>query len=293
MIMDDLTSVTSAFIAHRQAANLSPDTIKAYQYQLRAFTEYSSAHRFRLQGLTAADIVGYFQARRTQGRPAPSLHQEFAAVHAMLTWALADRPEGDMVLRRVRWPKVPQPMIEPFSVPDVRHLLAAAGRSQMPQRDRAILMVMADTGVRAAEICGVKDTDVRDGRMRVFGKGGKYRWVPLGPQALEAIAEWRHVRPRTGGYLFVTRCRKPLSPRTLYDLFQRLGAKAGITDARCSPHTMRHTAATEWIKSGGDVRTLQKLLGHTAVGMTLRYVYASDDDVVKAHDKYGLALRLA
>lgn len=289
----DLPATVRFFLSHRVAAGLSPASIAFYRSQLKPFAAYCSSRCLRITDLSSDRLIDYLQYRRANGRSTRMLFSEFTAIHALLTWALADKRAKVGVLDNVRWPKTPTSMIESFSFEDVQRLLQAASQGREPQRDRAIILVMADTGVRASELCGVKDSDVRDNRMKVLGKGSKERWVPLAALTLDAIREWRQHRPKGVHTLFVTRYRTAFTRDSLYALFKRLGERGGVTDARCSPHTMRHTTATQWIRMGGDLKNLQRLLGHTDYRQTLRYVdSASDLEVEKAHRRVGFVRRL-
>lgn len=283
------------FIAEKRGMGRSNDTLQNYRGQLAKFTAY--LHRQGLgeletRNLTKDVVRGYLADCRTNGMPYPTLALGANILKIWLHWAEEVGLVPDDLTYRLRMPTARPVTIEPLSMEQIRALLEATEQTRCPQRDRAILMVMADTGVRASELCGMKDADMRDDRVRVFGKGAKFRWVPLSPEAVEAIDDWRRVRPRAGGYLFVSCSGRPLTRRSLYELFKRLGSKAGITGVRCSPHDMRHSFACEWLRAGGDLATLQQAMGHSQITMTARYLTVLFDDVAATHQRCSIASRM-
>lgn len=139
----------------------------------------------------------------------------------------------------------------------------------------------------------LKDIDKTDSTVRVMGKGSKERDVHFGVIARRAMMEYqeRLVDLETD-YLVVTEYGKPMQARIAHEQIARYGANAGIQGIRVSPHTFRHTFAKNWIANGGDVFSLQKMLGHTTMEMVRRYVNLANDDVAKAHRSYSPADRM-
>jgi site-specific recombinase XerD len=170
----------------------------------------------------------------------------------------------------------------------LRLIEVAHEQSRMPDRDVAIILFMIDTGVRVGEIAGLKVTDIdfEAGRCRVFGKGAKERLVPIGRRTRRALR--RSLAVRTGiapnAPLFVGRDGDALSTAGLQNLVRRLVARSSL-DVRCSPHVLRHTFARTFLANGGDVFSLQRILGHSPASLevTRRYVYLLDDDLRETH----------
>jgi site-specific recombinase XerD len=126
------------------------------------------------------------------------------------------------------------------------------------------------------------------GLLKVLGKGGKERLIPIGREVQRVL--WRYVyrhraRPRMEkrDFLFITRDGDQVTKSRLEILMKKYGQKAGITGVRCSPHTLRHTAAITFLRNGGDVFSLQRILGHTTLEMTRHYCELADVDVKRAH----------
>jgi site-specific recombinase XerD len=157
-------------------------------------------------------------------------------------------------------------------------------------RDHTIILTLLDTAMRVSELCHLKPDDVwlEDGILKVMGKGNKERLIPIGKHVQRLL--WRYInryRPEPAGpncnFLFLTRQGTPLTKDRVEKIITYYGKKAGISGVRCSPHTFRHTAAIKFLRNGGDVFSLQKMLGHASLDMTRRYCELANIDVKRAH----------
>jgi len=144
--------------------------------------------------------------------------------------------------------------------------------------------------MRVSELCHLKIDNVwlEEGMLKVLGKGNKERLIPMGKQVQRCL--WRYTsrfRPEplaaSGNVLFLTQDGKPLTKDRVEKIMARYGRKAGLKGVRCSPHTLRHTAAVKFLRNGGDVFSLQRMLGHASLEMTRRYCELADTDVKRAH----------
>jgi len=199
----------------------------------------------------------------------------------------------------LRPPVARMDQIQPFTQAQVSALLAAAKRSHHPRRDLALLLILLDTGVRASEVCGLrmKDLDMPGRRATVLGKGNKRRSVYFGRDTTKAL--WTYLKEQERGEedpLFFsdrgTRKGEAITRSGLRQLLERLGQAAKIEATRCSPHTCRHTFAVEFLRGGGNVFSLQQLLGHTSLHMTNRYVALAQADIEAQHRAYSPVDRL-
>jgi len=191
-------------------------------------------------------------------------------------------------------PQIPDEQIQPFSREQVQALLAAAKRSLFPERDTAILLFLLDTGCRSSELLSltIGDLDIRARCCRITGKGGKPRMLHYEAETLEAL--WPLLSPIRRGTplpddtpLFRAMCGKtvgkPLSREALAWIIKTLGKAAGIKGVRCSPHTLRHTSAVNFLRAGGSVFHLQRILGHSSLLTTQIYVKLAEADIAEAY----------
>jgi integrase/recombinase XerD len=167
-------------------------------------------------------------------------------------------------------------------------------------RNRAILWVLLDTGIRVSELCGLRlsDFDRKHGVFTVKGKGSKERRIALGQNCLrnllyyldrhrpsdEELAEWGSAGE---DHLFLSETRLPLTKNGVTLLFARLKKRADITDKRVSPHILRHTFAIRYLKAGNDPFSLQELLGHEDMATVKLYMRMNDDDIQEQKRKYS------
>jgi len=184
------------------------------------------------------------------------------------------------VANHVAIPRIEQQVIQTFSPEQVQALLRATERQLYDVRDRAIVSLLIDTGIRASELCGLllKHVwlDADDSYIRVLGKGRKEREVPLGRQSRIALRRYitRYRKPRDPAeqHVFIARGGKPLTLHGLLQVIEQLGERTRIRDVRVSPHTFRHTFAVQYLLNGGDIYKLSRLMGHTSVKITERYL---------------------
>jgi site-specific recombinase XerD len=283
-----LGAAVDLFLATKAAEGLSPRTIEWYRMiASRAVGRFGSDR--------AVDAVGSADLRRWLLELRQTLAPESIAgyvrgLKAFGHWCAAEELAAAAGFRTLRRPKVPRKLIAPFSDGELQRMLALAG-----PRERALALLLLDTGLRVAEVAVLRVGDLRpDGTIRVLGKGAKERMVPLGATARRAVVRYLAGRVGVGPAdpLFVGRYGERLSLRGIQYAFRRLGRRAGVA-TRCSPHTFRHTFARSYLVNGGDVFSLQQILGHTTLDMVRRYVSLSEADLVARHrtaspaDRFG------
>lgn len=190
--------------------------------------------------------------------------------------------------------------IVPFTPEQVEALVAQAKKSSHPKRNEALVWFLLDTGARASEVCSLRagDLDLSSKRSTVLGKGKKARTLPFGRKARTALWNYlRHEKPREDDQLVFLSDRghtpgEGLTRSGLGQIIRKLGAAAGVEAVRCSPHTFRHTFAIEFLRDGGDVFTLQMLLGHESLEIVKRYLAIAKADVVAQHKLHSPADRM-
>jgi integrase/recombinase XerC len=188
--------------------------------------------------------------------------------------------------REVRTPRLPGRLPAHLPIDQSEALFRQPfGDRPEDRRDRAVLEVLYASGVRVAELAGldVEDVDLREGSVRVLGKGRKERVVPLGTKAVAALRA--HLGPREGGRgpLFPNARGGRLTVRTLHRVVRARARAAGLA-GRVTPHTLRHTFATHLLDAGADLRLIQELLGHARLTTTQRYTHVSADRLARVYD---------
>ena len=192
---------------------------------------------------------------------------------------------------KVKIPMPPLKVIPTFSDSQIEQLLRAINtKTAVGYRNFAIILTLLDTGIRISELCSLKIEKLwlEDGIAKVLGKGNKERMIPIGKQLQRIL--WHYIdrcrpEPNTtnNDFVFLTKAGRPLTQRRVQKMMTDYGQKAKLAGIRCSPHTLRHTAAISFLRNGGDVFSLQRLLGHASLEMTRRYCELADIDVKRAH----------
>jgi integrase/recombinase XerC len=268
---------------------LSPRTVQAYQTDVTSLALFLSRGGGRLALATYPALRRWLAHLGTRGMARTSVSRKAAAVRTFYAWALG-RGEVDfnpaaLLTRPAARSRLPSVLKTPEA-----ELLATAPQAGDPlgRRDRAILELLYGCGLRVAELCGldVEDVDPEGQRVRVMGKGGKERVVPLGDFAALAVRSYldagrtAFVPDAPGGSegqtepLFFNRRRKRLSSRDARAVVERYVRRA-LAGRRVSPHTLRHSFATHLLEGGADIRAVQELLGHASLATTQRYTHVS------------------
>lgn len=159
-------------------------------------------------------------------------------------------------------------------------------------RNYALITLLYDTGCRISELLGLKIDDIQldEKIITVKGKGGKSRIVPFGDRSLIGLVKYLNRRDRLfgkGGLLFLTKFGNPLTRRMTNKIIERIGEKANVENVRLSAHTFRHTFAKNWLMNGGDIFSLQKILGHRTLEMVKNYVNITFKDIQLQHSKFS------
>jgi site-specific recombinase XerD len=265
------------------AAGQSPDVQQVTPRILRAYILYLqqkqcfASHRFNRpqdKGLSGHTINCYLRSLRI-----------------FFSWLVSEEIIAANPFDRVKIPRPPRKVIPVFSDSQIRDLLAAIDMSTAEGvRDYTIVLTLLDAGLRVSELCQLTLAHVwlEEGMVKVLGKGNKERLVPIGRQVQRAL--WHYIgryRPEPAlprcDAVFLTRDGRPLTKDRVEKLMAGYGRKAGIAGVRCSPHTFRHAAAVKFLRNGGDVFSLQRMLGHSSLEMTRRYCELADIDVKRAH----------
>lgn len=308
----DLDTLIEGFRLCCMAEQKSPKTIRWYMGKLAYFSSQMKAMGFptRVDQITTTHLRRFIAHLCTEvwadeNNPYKPARQERLSSHtvqgyvrtikAFYSWPQREGHIQENPAGLVRVPKAKKVIIQTFSEDQIRRVVGAIDRGTPGGfRNYCIVLLLLDTGIRLSELVSLKvpDLDLERGHFKVLGKGWKERIVPLG--ALVQRALWRYVnqyRPEAmhAGIeeVFLTRAGTAVKAGWVYRMIARRGQKAGLTGVRCSPHTFRHTFAKRFLLNGGDVLTLQKILGHSSLEVVKMYLALSSGDVRQVHRKYS------
>ncbi|MEI4271104.1 site-specific tyrosine recombinase XerD [Klenkia sp. LSe6-5] len=291
-----MARVVSGYLDHLAVERgLAANTISSYRRDLRRYAEFLEDVGVRGFGeVGESDVAAFLVALRSGDEDHPPLSASSAAravvaVRGLHRFALLDGVVADDAAAEVRPPTPGRRLPKAITVEQVEALLTAAGAGEGPRplRDRALLEVLYGTGARISEAVGlaVDDLHTASGVVRLAGKGGKQRVVPVGSYAVRAVEDYLvRARPALAteravrGALFLNSRGGPLSRQSAWAVLRSAAERAGLAElADLSPHTLRHSFATHLLDGGADVRVVQELLGHASVTTTQVYTLVTVD----------------
>jgi integrase/recombinase XerD len=229
-----------------------------------------------------------------------SVHDAWVPLSSLWTWAEKELGTTHIIRGKVEAPRFAKTPIEPFTQNEIRLLAEAAeysnewetrrgrrarSRRATALRDKAIILTLLDSGLRVSELCDltIKDYDLQRGRLHILhGKGDKSRYVFLGDRSRKAL--WRYLATRENAHptdpLFATKTNNHINRHNLHHMLKVIGEQAGVTGVH--PHRFRHTFAITFLRNGGNVFELQKILGHESLATVLNYSKLAEMDIENA-----------
>ncbi len=304
------------YLLDHEGGNSSQKTLQWHQTALGLLRSFLQEERgITLVGeVDAPDINAWFASMRKT----PSSRGKIRCERTIQTYARSARAFFHWLVRRetierspfdrVVFPKVGKPLIRIIESEEFERLLAACTppgevgplADRAAARNRAILWVLYDTGIRLSELCGLRtgDFDRKHGLLTVLGKGSKERRIALGNNCLrnllyylerhrpdeEELAEWGSAGE---DHLFLSETRLPLTKNGVILLFKRIRERSGITDKRISAHIFRHSFAIRYLVLGNDPFSLQELLGHEDMTTVKNYMHMNDETIQSQKRKYS------
>lgn len=283
----DLQAAHQAWLASlARERRLSPLTVEAYERDSRQFLQFLTGHVggppsiSDISDLRPADLRGFLAHRRTGGAGPRTLGRGLAAIRSLLRFLERRGQVNSAGATALRAPRQPKSLPKPLTAADARRVVSTedqlAEEPWIAARNAAVLTLLYGSGLRISEALGLSGADLAgpsDTVLRVIGKGGKTRVVPVLPVALKAVAEYRKLCPYhlgPDGPLFRGARGGPLNPAILQREMARLRSALNLPDS-ATPHALRHSFATHLLGRGGDLRTIQELLGHASLSTTQIY----------------------
>ncbi len=265
---------------------LSALTVEAYERDTRQFLQFLTGHLGEPSGLAdvkslrPADLRAFLAFRRTGGAGARTLGRGLAGIRSFLRWLERNGLASAAGATALRAPRQPKSLPKPLTADDARRVVGAGGQlAEEPwiaARNAAVLSLLYGSGLRISEALDLTVSDLANAAtsaLRVTGKGGKTRLVPVLPVVLQAVAEYRRLCPYNldpKGLLFRGARGGPLQPAIIQREMKKMRSALNLPDT-ATPHALRHSFATHLLGRGGDLRTIQELLGHASLSTTQIY----------------------
>jgi integrase/recombinase XerD len=274
---------------------LSKKTLSAYTSDLMRFVDFLTAHGIAtVHDVDTPFILKYLILLRKDGLEARSRARHLVTLRNFFRFLVHEHVLKSDPSRAIDLPKAGFKLPEVLSIKEVGRLLDSPTPDRpIGLRDAAMLELIYAAGLRVSELVQlrVQDVSLEAGFVRVLGKGGKERIVPIGAPARTKIGDYLAsaraslLRSAVSPFLFVARAGKPMTRQGFWKMIKKYAAKAHIAK-RVSPHMLRHSFASHLLEGGADLRAVQSMLGHTDIATTQIYTHVARDHLRKAHEKY-------
>jgi len=265
----------------------SPHTIAAYLRDLARWQQFCTTRGLEdARQIGPAEVRGFIAWERQRGLGARSLGRRLAAVRSLFAFLVDRRQLPVNPALGLRAPRAERSLPGALDTDQAQRLLERDTDGWLEVRDQAMFELLYSSGLRLAELVRLDrgDLDLAEGLVRVQGKGGKERVVPVGHQARTALRKWLTQRGDDGEALFLSRHQRRISPRSVQLRLRRRAALQQLP-RHVHPHMLRHSFASHLLESSGDLRAVQELLGHANLGTTQIYTHLDFQHLAQVYDR--------
>jgi integrase/recombinase XerD len=276
------------YMYHCQAKGFTPKTMKNKRQEYKQLRIYLKEKRGiqNLESITVHDLRSYVRLKQKDGLQPQSIVSMFKMIRAFFSWCEKEEYLVENIAKKVELPKVPKKVLNGFTVKEVQAMIDAFSyKNYIETRNKAIIAMLADCGLRAMEIRGVLSENVRETSILVNGKGNKERVVFISPVLKRILIKYERIKKeyfhdtKTTDNYFLSYTGTGISHVALDNIIKKAGKRAGIEGKRISPHTFRHFYAVQCLVSGNiDVYSLSRLLGHSDISVTQTYLRTMNDE---------------
>ena len=270
---------------------LSRNTVNAYATDLKKYLLFMNGQGRVPVTAGKPDILNFLDLLRSDGYGISTVCRYISSIKALYKFLLLEKRIQDDPTENLQTPKKWERVPKALSVSAVKDLLDARFSPKTALRDSSMLELLYSSGLRVSELISIKLGDIHfdAGFIRVLGKGSKERIVPVNQRALEKIRNYSEkerpgiLKKKQSPYLFVTRNGRSMTRQRFWQTLKAIGKQSGI---ELSPHTIRHCFATHLLEGGADLRSLQKMLGHSDISTTQIYTKVTTDRIRKVYKTF-------
>lgn len=286
-----LKHLLEEFLLELKISNKSDRTIKSVKNNCTLFIKFI-AKEFNistLEQLNKNHIKAYITYKQSLGLKATYINSIIKNLRMFFNYLNVEEYLSINFMKQIRWQKETKVLIQSFNNEEVARMIKVFGNDNfLNSRNKCIIIILFDTGIRNSELCDIKAIDIKDNAILIHGKGNKQRIVPISPILQKTMFRYWQKRQMfikeryEQDYYFLSQKGKKLTPEAIERVVKICGIQANVRkDIRCSPHTCRHTYAQMQIKNGLDIYSLSRILGHENITITKRYLQSmTDDDIL-------------
>lgn len=281
-----LVDVLQEYLYHCRAKGFTEKTMKNKRQELKQIKQFLTEKRgiTELESITVHDLKAYIRVKQKQGLQPQSVVSMFKMVRAFFSWCHKEEYLLENIASKVELPKVPKKVLNGFTNDEVQKMINAfTFKNYLEVRNKTMIAMMADCGLRAMEIRGLKSENVKETTILVNGKGNKERIVFISPALKRILIKYERIKRQyfidkdVKDNYFLNYVGDSISHAGLWNAIREAGKRVGINDKRVSPHSFRHYYAVQCLAAGIDVYSLSRLLGHSDVSITQVYLHSLQD----------------
>lgn len=272
---------------------LSKNTIESYSIDLRKFQDFLLQKNKSFSSFTKTDVVNFIETLRSEGYSTSSICRYISSIKGLCKYLIIENIIKEDPSENLQTPKRWERLPKSLTISEIISFLELDTPIDKPTmiRDSVMLELLYSSGLRVSELVSLKveDINLEAGFIRVLGKGSKERIVPVNMRAIGRLKSYLRkerleiLKKRQSSYLFVTGRGRPLTRQRFWQAIKALGKKKGI---ELSPHTLRHSFATHLLEGGADLRSVQKMLGHSDISTTQIYTKVTTERLKKVYTKH-------
>lgn len=295
-----ITQALQEYLLEIEIRKYTQKTIRSYRNNLNLFIRYLSkeTNAIETDELTLASVKKFTLYMVEHGKKGTYINGILKTIKSFIQYCYDEGYGGFNTKKNFKWCNEDKPIITTFKPSQVRKMLISCnGNDYLSVRDKAILSVLFETGIRCWELCCIKPEDMHEDFIIINGKHHKQRVVPITPILRKALSKYDAARAsyftlkNTDNYYFLSNHGKQLTNSAVEHIVKRHGE--GIEDIRVSPHTCRHFFAQQHVKIGTDLYTISRLLGHENIGITQTYLNSlRDEDVIQLAKNKSVLMNL-
>jgi site-specific recombinase XerD len=293
----DLKTAKRIFLTAKQAEGVTGRTLESYTTELNRFFEFIvSREMYDVTEITADTIRDFLNSLKEKNLKNITIHRYYRELKTLFLFLYREDYMESNPLKDIKPPKVEQKVMRTFTAQEIGKLLNAFDKSDyFGLRNYCIMAMFFSTGMRKTELTYLKivDLNITNDLIRIsHGKGNKERYVPIGKSLRRILIQYLRMRQEyidddICPWLFPSKSKRRLTNSGLNILFQKLKKELKITGEKVSSHTWRHTFAKNYLLNGGDVFSLQKIMGHADLETTKQYLNLNDEEMKMQHAKYN------
>lgn len=291
MIFVDLLNNFLIYLAVEKG--LSKNTTESYSLDLRKFQKFLSSRGRGFASFAKPDIIDFIGQLRDESYSIASICRFISSIKCLCKYLMIQNLIQEDPSETLQAPKKWERLPKALSISDIKSFFEMSSSLNKPTmiRDCVMLELLYSSGLRVSELVSLKLEDIHldSGFLRVLGKGSKERIIPVNARAIEKLKTYINkqrpeiLKKRFSSYLFITGRGKPMTRQRFWQTIKALGRRSGI---ELSPHTLRHSFATHLLEGGADLRSVQKMLGHSDISTTQIYTKVTTDRIKKVYTKH-------